>query len=85
MSNENFVKLGQQMWLEMFEMFMTVGHANAADAPEKMAAMWAGYMAAASGSGCQVFGKENMQTILRSIMKSVDEFEPQKPELRVVK
>ena len=85
MSNEKFVKLGQSMWLEMFEMFMEVSQANEANTPEQMAAIWAGYLAAASGSGCAVFGKENMQVIMRTIMKSVGEFEPPKPDLKVVK
>lgn len=85
MSNDHFVKVGQQLWLDMFDTFMTVGQMNGAETPEEMAAMWAGYLAAAAGSGCQVFGKENMQVIMRTIMKSVDEFQPPKPELRVVK
>lgn len=85
MSNDKFVKIGQQMWLDMFGTFMTVGQLNDAKTPEQMAAMWAGYLAAASGSGCQVFGKENMLVIMRSIMKSVEEFETLKPELKVVK
>ncbi len=85
MSNAKFTKIGQQMWLDLFETFMTVGKLNEANEPEEMAAMWAGYLAAASGSGCAVFGKENMQIIMRTIMKSIDEFEPPKPDLRVVK
>lgn len=85
MSNDHFVKIGQNMWLEMFEIFMAVGQVNPPAGPEQMAAIWAGYLAAAAGSGCQVFGKENMQIIMRTIMKSVDEFQPPKPELRVVK
>lgn len=85
MSTEKFTKIGQQMLTEMFDMFMTVGQLNEANDPEKMAAMWAGYLAAASGSGCAVFGKESMQVIMRTIMKSINEFEPPKPDLRIVK
>ncbi|MNQ26403.1 hypothetical protein D3C85_396410 [compost metagenome] len=85
MSNDKFVKIGQQMWLDMLDTFMTVGKLNEANTPEQMAAMWAGYLAAASGSGCAVFGKENMLVIMRTIMKSVEEHEVPKPDLRVVK
>lgn len=85
MSNDKFVKIGKQMWLDMFDTFMTVGKLNEAKTPEQMAAMWAGYLAAASGSGCAVFGKENMLVIMRTIMKSVEEHEAPKPDLKVVR
>lgn len=85
MSNDKFVKIGQQMWLDMFGTFMTVGQLNDAKTSEQMAAMWAGYLAAAAGSGTQVFGKENMLVIMRTILRSVEGFEPPKPDLKVVK
>lgn len=85
MSNDKFVKAGRDMWLELFEALMTVAHLEGAKTPEEMAAVWAGYLAAAAGSGCGVFGKENMAVIIRTILKSVEGFEPPKPELRVVK
>lgn len=85
MQNQNFVKVGQDMWLELFEALMAVAQLEGAKTPEEMAAVWAGYLAAAAGSGCGVFGKENMAVIVRSILKSVEGFEPPKPELRVVK
>lgn len=85
MSNDKFVKAGRDMWLELFEALMAVAQLEGAKTPEEMAAVWAGYLAAAAGSGCGVFGKENMAVIVRSILKSVESFEPPKPELRVVK
>ena len=85
MSNDKFVKAGCDMWLELFEALMAVAQLEGAKTPEDMAAVWAGYLAAAAGSGCGVFGKENMAVIVRSILKSVEAFEPPKPELRVVK
>lgn len=85
MSNDKFVKIGQQMWLDLFDTFMTVGQLNDAKTPEQMAAMWAGYLAATAGSGCQVFGKDNMLVIMRTIMREVEGFEAPKPDLKVVK
>lgn len=85
MKNQNFVKIGQDMWLELFPAMMTIGQLEGAKTPEEMAALWAGYLAAAAGSGCSVFGKENMAVIIRTILRSVEGFEPPKPELRVVK
>lgn len=85
MSNQKFVKAGQDMWLELFEALMAVAQLEGAKTPEEMAAVWAGYLAAAAGSGCGVFGKENMAVIIRTILRSVEGFEPPKPELRVVK
>lgn len=84
MSNDKFVKIGQQMWLDLFDTFMTVGKLNDAKTPEQMAAMWAGYLSAAAGSGIAVFGKENIQVILRSVAKAVDEQEVLKPGLKEV-
>lgn len=85
MSNDKFVKAGRDMWLELFPAMMTVGQLEGAKTPEQMAALWAGYLAASAGSGCGVFGKENMLVIMRSILKSVEGFEPPKPDLKVVK
>lgn len=85
MSNDKFVKAGRDMWLELFEALMAVAQLEGAKTPEEMAAVWAGYLAAAAGSGCGVFGKENMAVIIRTILRSVEGFEPPKPELRVVK
>lgn len=85
MSNDKFVKAGRDMWLELFEALMAVAALEGAKTPEEMAAVWAGYLAAAAGSGCGVFGKENMAVIIRTILRSVEGFDPPKPELRVVK
>lgn len=85
MSNDKFVKAGRDMWLELFPAMMTVGQLEGAKNPEEMAALWAGYLAAAAGSGCGVFGKDNMAVIIRTILRSVEGFEPPKPDLKVVK
>lgn len=84
MSNDKFVKAGRDMWLDLFEALMTVAQASGAKTPEEMAAIWAGYLAAAAGSGCGVFGKDNMAVIIRTILLSVEGFEPPKPDLRIV-
>lgn len=72
------VKIGQGMWLHIFGKFMQTARSAGASDAQGMAAVWGGFLAAVAGSGITVFGKENMLTILRSLVRDVEKMEDRK-------
>lgn len=72
------VKIGQGMWLHIFDKFMLLAKAAGANDVQGMAAVWGGFLAAAAGSGVQVFGKQNMLTIVRSVLRDLERMEDRK-------
>lgn len=72
------VKIGQGMWFHIFGKFMLKAKEVGATDVQGMAAVWGGFLAAVAGSGIAVFGKENMLTILRSLLRDVEKMEDRK-------